>query len=92
MRNNAQDADVPRWIDGPGDATLPAASASSPTTSASDCDVPGWIGAAGRLDLPDSAASAAATAGAQVRRTGLNLSGPALNAPALFTCTGRFTA
>jgi hypothetical protein len=64
MRNNAQDADLPRRIDGSGDTALPAASAASSTSSASDGDLPGWIGAAGRLDLPNSASAAATAAGA----------------------------
>ena len=68
MRNNAKDANLSRRIDGSGDATLPAASAASPATSASDRELPGRIDGARRDQLPGSAAtSTAATPGTQVR-------------------------
>jgi hypothetical protein len=91
MRDNAEDADLPRRIDGSGDTALPAASAASSTSSASDGDVSGRIGDAGRLDLSDPAAATAAT-GAQVRRTRIKSIGPALNAPALSLCVVTFEA
>ena len=73
MRNDAEDPDLPRRIDGPGHPALPAASAASPASAACDDHLPGRIGASGRLDLPNSAASAAASASSEVRRTRLNL-------------------
>jgi hypothetical protein len=85
MRDDAEDANLPRRIDGPGDAALPAASAASPTASASDGDLSRRIGDAGRLNLSDPAAASATAPGAQVRRTRIILLGPALNAPALFS-------
>jgi len=76
MRNNAKDANLPRRIDGSGDATLPTAAAASPTASASDSDVPGRLDGSRRDKLPGSAAAAtAATAGAQVRRARLTRPG-----------------
>ena len=76
MRNNAKDANLPRRIDGSGDAALPTASTSSPTASASDGDVPRRIDGSNRDKLPGSAAaSSAAATRPQVRRTRLNRPG-----------------
>jgi hypothetical protein len=75
MRDDAQDADVPRRIDGPRDTTLPAPTAATATSSAPARHLPGRNDGSGRHELPASAAAAAATAGAQVRRTRLNLRG-----------------
>jgi hypothetical protein len=76
MRNNAKDANLPRRIDGPGVATVPAASTATPAASAADGELPGRIDGSGRHGLSDSAASAATTpAGTQVRRTRINLGG-----------------
>jgi hypothetical protein len=84
MRDNAEDTDLPRRIDGSGDTTVPAASAAASSASSADGDVPGRNGDAGGLGVPDSATAATATAGAQARRTRIILSGPASVAPALF--------
>jgi len=64
MRDDAQNADVPRRIDGPRDTTLPAASAASPAASAPGGHLPGRNDGSGRHELPASAAATAATAGA----------------------------
>ena len=70
MRNDTEDADVPRRIgDRRGDAV--SAAAASPAASASAAGrLPGWNDGPGRRDLPGPAASAAATpAGAPLGRT-----------------------
>ena len=75
VRDNAQDANLPRRIDGPREPALPTAAAAAPSSSASDRELPGRIDGPGGDKLSASAATAAATAGAQIRRTRLNLRG-----------------
>lgn len=82
MRNDAKDTDLPRRIHGRCDSALPAASSAASSTPASDADLPGWVGDPGCNALPGSSASATAAAGAQVRRKGLSLLGPAPMVPA----------
>ena len=64
MRNNAQDTDLPRRIDGCCNSAVPATSAAPATAAASDANLPGWVGDPGSDGLPAPSASAAATAGA----------------------------
>jgi len=71
VRDNAQDANLPRRIDGPREPALPAAAAAAPSSSASDRELPGRIDGPGGDELSASAAAAAAATGAQVRRTRL---------------------
>jgi hypothetical protein len=76
MRNYAEDADLPGWIDDCGRSALSASAATAAAAASADGDLPGWIdGPAGR-DLSDPAApAAAASAGAPLGRARLNLHG-----------------
>ncbi len=89
MRDNAEDSNLPQRIDDPGDAAVSASPAASASASASDGKLPGRISGPCRHDLSDTAAtSATAAAGAQVRRTRLNLLGAGANCAGLIPCEG----
>ena len=64
MRNNAKDTDLPRRIDGCGDAAVPAASAATASAATADEDLPRWVGDPGGYALPGSSAAAATASGA----------------------------
>ena len=63
MRNDAEDANLPRRIDGRGYAALPAASASATSAASADADLRGWLGNSGGFALPGSSATSASAAG-----------------------------
>jgi hypothetical protein len=70
LRDDAEDADLPRRIAGRGRPALSAAagaSATSASAAAASDDVPGWIDGPGRYRLPGPAASAAAELGRRAR-------------------------
>lgn len=81
MRNNAQDANLPRRVDNRGDGSLPSATAASATAASATGDLPGWIDGPGGRDLSGPATATAAASGTSVGRTRLNLTAGAL-APA----------
>jgi hypothetical protein len=69
MRDNAQDADLPRWDGGRRDRALSTSAATAAAPSAANGELSGRIDSPGRRDLPASAAAAASTPGAPFGRT-----------------------
>ena len=75
MRDNPEDANLPRRIGGRDGRALSASTATTAAATAADGELSGRIDGPARRDLSGSAAASAAASGAQVRRTRLICNG-----------------
>jgi hypothetical protein len=86
MRNNAEDANLPRRIGNRGVDAVSAAATATSTATAADSELSGRIDGPGGRDLSGSRTAATATAAStQVRRTRIILKGRR-KTPALTFC------